>query len=60
MAFTYANHGDGYQVQWANGRWIIVNDSLSASDVVQYTFEEDAAAGGNALPMAMNLYRQMR
>jgi len=43
VAFTYANHGDGHQIVWANGKWVIVTNTLSAADVVQFAFEEDAA-----------------
>ena len=56
MAFTYSNHGDGYQVVWANGKWVIVTDTLVADDVVQYAFEEDSAPGGEIIQMAMHHY----
>jgi len=39
IGYTYAEHGDGYQVQWANGRWVIVNDLLTTADVAQLAFE---------------------
>ena len=45
-------HGDGNQIVWANGKWIVVTDTLAAADVVSYVFEE-AAAGGAVAPTSV-------